>query len=87
MRPAKKIKYLIVNLYCKIFRGNPDDLEILDGPMDNYDVSRKEDGTVKHLTKIGEGKFKVLIVSMAPAFILSHASCRHNRTKMPSTMS
>ena len=44
MKPAKDIKYLITDLYCKTFGGSRDGLEIWDGPQENYTVWRKEDG-------------------------------------------
>ena len=46
MKPAKEIKHLIVNLYCKTFGGDPDNLEIWDGPKENYTIRRKEDGLI-----------------------------------------
>ena len=46
MKYAKEIEHLLINLYCKAFGGSPDELEVLDGPYDNYTLRRKEDGLI-----------------------------------------
>ena len=44
LRPAREVKHLLINLYNREFGGDPDALEVWDGPDDSYRVMRKEDG-------------------------------------------
>ena len=46
MSSAKDIKHVVINLYCKMFGGSPDELEVWDGPHDDYTAWRKEDGLI-----------------------------------------
>ena len=46
MKSAKEVQHILINLYCRTFGGDHDELEVWDDHGDNYMVMRKEDGWV-----------------------------------------
>ncbi|MFH1487683.1 MAG: hypothetical protein ABII06_02160 [Pseudomonadota bacterium] len=51
MKSEKNIKHILINLYCRVFGGESDILEVWDGPNYNYLVMRKEDGWVTTISR------------------------------------
>jgi hypothetical protein len=49
LRPASEVKHLLINLYNREFGGDPDALEVWDGPSNTYLVMRKEDGWMMNI--------------------------------------